>query len=389
MSTRPSPRQPTSRRHSLDALRGFAALAVMLSHYPLTLFGQRWFPTADLAVDLFYCLSGVVLWMHFGPKLSQGMGLRQLMAERLIRVYPLYFIGLVLGLVATALAVHQPGGHIDLGNAFWRGLLLWPVAQHSDVNLGGHLLHDEVFPLNPPCWSLFFELLAGASLVLWRRLPGWKAMVLPLLLLLAVWAKWSSFTATAMASGWSVDTVHMGAPRALFSFGMGVMLCRCWQAGDTPHWMRRGLAPSTAIVAMGLLMWTPYSWFRMSSHLVVPATALLIPLLVGLVMQRSALRSPTLQWLGQISYPIYVLHTPLYLLIEFIAQQAGQHAGSPWITCLSVAGTLLAAHLVQHHVDAPVRRWLKLARRRPQASHAEPATTANAAVARTVRRPVR
>lgn len=352
--------RPFTRLHGLDATRGCAAVAVMLSHYPLSLFGQRWFPTADLAVDLFYCLSGVVLWLHFSPRLNQGMGPGRFLLERLIRVYPLYLVALGLGALAIWLELRAHVAHIDLAKAIWQGLLLWPYQGHSDLLLGRHVIHDEIFPLNGVCWSLFFELIAGFSLFLWRHVKSWKGMVLPLLVLMFLWTRWSAWTQTPMAGGWEWGNVHMGLPRALFSFGMGVMLCRLWQAGATPRWLTRGVPQAGMVILMTLLLWTPYQWFRHSGHLVTPATLLVIPTLVLLNMHTSASSTRPFTWLGEISYPIYLLHVPTYLLIEQLGRLTlGAPQGALATVILAVASTLLLSRWLLPRIDLPMRTWLK------------------------------
>jgi|GEM_PF-1663187 len=352
--------RPTSRLGGLDASRGCAAVAVMLSHYPLSLFGQRWFPTADLAVDLFYCLSGVVLWLHFAPRLAQGMGPKRFMLERLIRVYPLYLVALSLGALAIWVEQQAHVARIDLAEAFWHALLLWPYQGHSDLLLGKHVLHDEIFPLNGVCWSLYFELIAGCSLFLWRHIRSWRGMVVPLLILMFLWTRWSAWTQTPMAGGWDWSNAHMGLPRALFSFGMGVMICRLWQAGATPAWLRRGVPQVGMVALMALLMWTPYQWFRHSGHLVTLATLLIIPTLVLLNMHTPESSSRPFAWLGNISYPIYLLHVPVYLLIEQLGHLAlGVPYGAWGTVALAVASTALLSRWLLPHVDLPARNWLK------------------------------
>jgi peptidoglycan/LPS O-acetylase OafA/YrhL len=82
---------------TLDAMRGVAAISVMMFHYlsgtSLHVFTQDYY-----AVDFFFCLSGIILAHLYETKIVNGMSFSQYMERRLIRLYPFYFLGFVLGI---------------------------------------------------------------------------------------------------------------------------------------------------------------------------------------------------------------------------------------------------------------------------------------------------
>lgn len=80
---------------TLDALRGIAALAVVVVHIPM-LFGLPQQLSSGLAVDLFFILSGFVLEHAYGDGLRREMSFSAFIRVRMIRLYPLYLIGVVL-----------------------------------------------------------------------------------------------------------------------------------------------------------------------------------------------------------------------------------------------------------------------------------------------------
>jgi peptidoglycan/LPS O-acetylase OafA/YrhL len=88
----------------LDGLRGLAAIAVMVHHFTQHN-GLHWLGGAWVAVDLFFILSGFVIAHSYGIKLLAGMPLRQFLLIRLNRLGPLYFFGLLIGLIAALLAM--------------------------------------------------------------------------------------------------------------------------------------------------------------------------------------------------------------------------------------------------------------------------------------------
>lgn len=96
--------------HALGALRGVAAIGVVIFHF------QHFFPPDSvpggyLAVDLFFIMSGVVLSHAYEPRFQNGMGAREFMRARLIRLYPLYFLGFIAG--TTAVVASFLGNNIE------------------------------------------------------------------------------------------------------------------------------------------------------------------------------------------------------------------------------------------------------------------------------------
>jgi peptidoglycan/LPS O-acetylase OafA/YrhL len=92
----------------LDGLRGVAAIAVMLHHYTQHT-GWDWFGGAWVAVDLFFVLSGFVIAHSYSKKLLNGMSFREFAFVRLVRLAPLYLLGLALGVCAVLLSMTKTG----------------------------------------------------------------------------------------------------------------------------------------------------------------------------------------------------------------------------------------------------------------------------------------
>ncbi len=84
-----------SRVVTLDGIRGVAAIAVFTLHY-----GVFFWPVTRqqsfLAVDLFFILSGYVLSKAYSRRLQSGMLLASFVYLRVVRVYPLYLLGVAI-----------------------------------------------------------------------------------------------------------------------------------------------------------------------------------------------------------------------------------------------------------------------------------------------------
>src|SRR5580698_9043340 len=91
---------------ALDGLRGVAAISIVVFHYSQNL-GWELLPNAYLAVDFFFMLSGFVLAHAYEARLRSGQAVAEFMQRRLIRLYPLYWLGTTL---PVALISSRNGG---------------------------------------------------------------------------------------------------------------------------------------------------------------------------------------------------------------------------------------------------------------------------------------
>lgn len=92
----------------LDALRGIAAIMVVLFHYTLiSEDGQYFFKYGTTGVDLFFIISGFVIYMS----LSKGIKVSDFIINRFSRIYPTYWAGVsftFLFIIALALYTRAP-----------------------------------------------------------------------------------------------------------------------------------------------------------------------------------------------------------------------------------------------------------------------------------------
>ena len=153
----------------LDGLRGVAALVVILFH-----FGEG-FATSSvdqmmnhgyLAVDFFFVLSGFVIgYAYDGRWANHRMTSGRFMLRRIIRLQPMVVLGAVLGLAAYIIGGCQrwDGAAVSawpMAVAFILAILVLPVFPGTDADVRGN---NEMFPLNGPEWSLFFEYIGSLA----------------------------------------------------------------------------------------------------------------------------------------------------------------------------------------------------------------------------------
>jgi peptidoglycan/LPS O-acetylase OafA/YrhL len=328
---------------TLDAMRGLGAIGVMIYHGSLGLFVSG-FP----AVDFFYVFSGFVFGYAYTGLLDRQATFGQFAAIRLIRLYPLYLAGLVIGVVVSALLMH-------FGDDNW-----WPsrlaLATVTNAVFLPYLSDSAygAYPLNVPAWTMFFELAVNAIFA-WKRfsMRGNVAVALIALPFLV----WSLYAFPGGGGSTPRDFVG-GFPRALFSFYVGIVISQLQAADRLP----KGLVPALAFPAVMLVMYlSPIAAVVVGAVLVI---TVIQPVLGALAVESEAPRRlmPIFYWLGDISYAVYIIHFPIQQLTDALIKVA-THRGvdtdtSPYTLLVSTPVVILLAHILTRYFDAPLRRRL-------------------------------
>ena len=199
--------QSRPRYDLLDGLRGVAAILVIFYH-----FGEG-FATSPvdqmlnhgyLAVDFFFVLSGFVLGYAYDDRWRKGMTASRFMLRRVIRLHPMVILSVALGAVAYLIqgGVQWDGTPVSLHwllVALLLGLLLIPVLPGMGADVRGN---GEMFPLNGPSWSLFFEYIGSILYAVWLHRLSVRAL------------RWvvglSAIGLSALALGNSSGAFHIG-----------------------------------------------------------------------------------------------------------------------------------------------------------------------------------
>jgi peptidoglycan/LPS O-acetylase OafA/YrhL len=345
--------------HELDGLRGLAALIVVDYHFR-TCFGKTYPSHGGLAVDLFFMLSGFVLTYAYQRKLDDGYSTIRFLKARLLRLYPMYFAGLVLGLVLkyffSDLFQTVPRGELAL--VLCASLLMLPAPPMA----AGSLVSFS-FPFNYPMWSLFFELLANVyhGLVLRRR--TWKA-VAAIAAVSGAMLVWMLGAQGTIEVGWLRKETLLGVPRVIFSYTVGTLLFRVWKRLRY-RWRISPMLLGAALVAALMLPWliAKASGRHVNGSFELVAVTLLFPalLLVGAFSVPSPMMARMCDWLGRISYPLYVVHVPLGDALVAVWPHFRGHAmerDAPWSGLVLVVLAVGVAMALEQLYDGPVRRLL-------------------------------
>lgn len=342
-----------SRFLTMDATRGVAAICVMAAHYTQPYPWAQLLPSADIAVDYFFCLSGFVIAHAYLNKLQDGaLSLRGFVRTRLVRLSPMYFLGSAIGLIATiwvSLALDLNSWQsIAIVGLFAIGLVPYFGSLAVRSSLEGH--YGLIFPLNGPAWSLFFEMFANIVYARFRLTMPW---VLIVVVLSYAWLVASTYSFGG-PTGFHVQNFVGGFPRVFFSFYVGTLLHQLW-LWKRPKLIGLGpLVPCFCIVAVcaapkGIAVFLLLILFA-------------CPLIVWLSTANP--RNPTLSqvfgFLGEISYPLYAIHFPVHTIAQFAYEQAtGRNEVMPIPLLICVATLVIGASFFMSRMyDAPIRSVL-------------------------------
>jgi peptidoglycan/LPS O-acetylase OafA/YrhL len=291
------------------------ATAVMVAHLSSLDIGR-------IAVLLFFYLSGYWVTKIWDEKF-EGRDALRFYASRWLRIAPLYYLALLL---AAAVVFHRaiPAPSLTLlGVASANGQPL-PVAWSLDVELQFYLL----LPLLAPLLGL-----RGAS----------AALVAAALVL----AGWESFYLTDPWSHWpgGVMTVFQYLP----CFALGALTHRTgWKPTERTAMLSLGaFGAMTFITSLTPFIRTTevpfdhdiYDFFWM------------LPLLPYVACSLAVRSSPLDRHLGNVSYPLYLIHAPM---IVFIEMHVGRGLAPKAITFAAAMGLAVAIYWL---IDRPMDRW--------------------------------
>ena len=362
----------------LDCLRGVAALLVVWYHlfeaFATNPVDQR-FNHGYLAVDFFFLLSGFVIGYAYDERWGRGLRMRDFIKRRLIRLHPMVVLGALLGAAAFFVqgSVRWNGEPVSTGMvlaALLCGLLLipaWPGAGHEVRGNG------EMYPLNGPGWSLFFEYLGNLLyMLLLRRLPTrWLTLLVALTgAALATFAIGDLSGYGHLGVGWTLAGSNFpgGMLRLLFAFPAGLLLARRFRP------VRIRGAFWLCSLSLAVLLAMPYVGSE-QNHLFnglydTLSTLLLFPLLLWLGASGHATDAATARicgFLGDISYPLYMVHYPSMYLFYAWVWNHGYTFSEVWpVAAALFAGNILLAWFVLKIYDEPLRRLLTARFLRPR-----------------------
>ncbi|MDH5034483.1 MULTISPECIES: acyltransferase family protein [Chryseobacterium] len=305
----------------LDGIRGISALWVVLYHSLLfngystghnikwsnhfvLFFIQKATSIGHLAVSIFIVLSGFCLAL---PVVNNNMeikgGFKRYISRRAKRLIPPYYVALLLsGLLILLFPLLQTPY-----NTAWDSKLpvsFWSVISH--IGLFHNLKSSWIFKINGAHWSIATEWqiywLFPFMLLFWRRTNVYISFIIFVLLALLL-----------------KKLIPMAKPEFIILFFMGVICCYLSFKKMTVNKLLIPLA--TTIFLAGLLA---FALLHINGFVMILLTGITFSfLLYSLVSYTKSTEKPILilenkplEFLGKISYSLYLIHGPLLAIMN-------------------------------------------------------------------------
>ena len=354
----------------LDGLRGVAAVLVVWSHFFEAFCTSGYDMVMNhyyLAVDFFFILSGFVIGYAYDDRWRSGMTVWQFVKRRVIRLHPMVALAVVLGAIAWMVqgSVRWDGTAMPLSSLIGclvLGFFLIPVLPGSAIDVRGN---NEMFPLNGPSWSLFFEYIGSFlyAFVLHRLSKrALQCVVLVSAAALAYIAFSNMSGAYNIGVGWTLSDGGFwgGFFRMSFSFSLGLLMSRNFKPVRVRGAFWIGTVVLAAVVAMPYVGSPEMPWFNAGYDLL--CTFVVFPVVVYLAASGSttdATSTRVCEFLGAVSYPLYISHYPVMYLFYAWVWANGYTFSQVWPVCVALLPVIVFLAWVWLRVyDQPVRRWL-------------------------------
>lgn len=357
----------------LDGLRGVAALMVIWYHVfeGFAFASNSAIETLNhgyLAVDFFFILSGFVIGYAYDDRWGKSLTMKDFFKRRLIRLHPMVIMGAVLGAITFCIqgSVQWDGTHIAISMIMLSLLctiFFIPAMPGVGYEVRGN---GEMFPLNGPCWSLFFEYIGNILYALFIRRLSNKALTVFVVLLgvaLAAFAVFNVSTYGNIGVGWTLEGVNFlgGSLRMLFPFSLGMLMSRNFKP------MKVKGAFWICTIALIALFSVPYleGLEPLCMNGVYEAFCVIVAFPIILWIGASGTTTDKqstkiCKFLGDISYTVYVIHYPLmYLFYAWLIENQLYTLGETWHVALCVfILSIILAYLCLKLYDEPIRKYL-------------------------------
>jgi peptidoglycan/LPS O-acetylase OafA/YrhL len=331
--------QKSNKLISIQYLRAAAAAMVVMVHLVGQLrrigYAGPWPEWMTAGVDIFFVISGFVMWM---TTRTHPCGTIGFFWNRLVRIAPLYW---ALTSVVAGLMIIFPS--LVLSGRFEAHHVIMSYLFLPAVEPFGGLIQPALEPGWTLNYEMYFYVIFGALLFLPERL-----------LLLAV-STWLVASVCVGAFGPTDLMMQFYGAGIVLDFGFGMLLAavfmRGWVLPSPLAWM--ALALGFGKLAFPGLIDGPH-WFVIG----LPALAIVAGA-VALERRHGIRRMGSLLLLGDASYSIYLSHGMVLSACFQITRKLGVSGGlfmTPFFTLASCVAVVIVGLLVHFNIEKPLTR---------------------------------
>ena len=331
----------------LGTFRFFLALCVVIFHLTAKIpnLGQ-------FAVECFYVISGYLITMILVE--TYKFEFKPFAINRFLRLYPSYY-----ALAAVTLLMWLTLPNMEKFHACWvwagrssdviGNLLIWPWTFFPDAP------GNYKFRLIPSTWSIAVEICCYFLL--------WAFAARKLTLTLVTFALSAGYHIYTWQTGSDPSSRYAPVSAAMLAFCTGSLAYRASHFTEKlkPKWMRsNAVQPILLLVAIGsfYFVWNAsiYDGSATSNpfYYGIIVVAALVALMFHGVRSQAALGKVD-RWLGDLSYPVFMIHYPAGYVAWLAIGQPAEIRG--WtIALLAIPISIFVSVMVVTFVDVPLRK---------------------------------
>ncbi|PWF63884.1 hypothetical protein CBX96_08605 [Shewanella sp. BC20] len=288
---------------SLQVLRGFAALAVVIHHSirAVTInngelvFSPAWFinnhtimDVGAAGVDIFFILSGFLMLYISNKYTKESFSFVTFLKHRFIRVWPLYaIVTMLLCLILLIQFIHLGRFSFDLQLHRLASLFFIPSFNESGI----------LQPILGVGWTLNYEVFFYIVFAISLKISVKNTLPYVGMILLFFFVVGTALPQKTVAHAFLSNTI-------IFEFLFGVLICYAYMSGYLL------LKNSLPVLILGLLIIVVSSMYNVSENLRFITTGVGAALIfIGMLTLKQTIKFPPyLVILGDASYSIYLVH---------------------------------------------------------------------------------
>lgn len=348
---------------ALDGIRGIAAIMVAFAwHYQH--FSPETYPFSKLLywpyhfgwimVDLFFVLSGFIFYTIYRNKIAgHTLSLRDFVFLRFSRLYPLHWLTLIV--VLCFQVFRKLNGFPSFPSHYSRNIFLFllniPMFQNGWIT--------TVYSYNAPSWSVSIEIMMYLLFfAVFHNTKETKKYLIYCLLLIYLGIIIS-------LSGDNKAFFNGQVSRGLVGFFIGCITGEIYEYCKTNKKQGQFFTIFCCFAILFLSIVLALFGYGILKNWVVVYTFAFFPALIIVVLRIKYLSAvfsiKPLEYLGNLSYGIYMLHYPMQLIVKTVDEYCKlgiDYSNKIFFICFSVS-VMIISHLIYYCYEKPIQKYIR------------------------------
>lgn len=336
------------RIEELDALRGFAALAVVLFHYTLeTEHAISYFNVGCMGVDLFFIISGFVIFMT----IQKSKNWKAFLVSRFSRLYPAYWACVSVTTLLFFFAIR----------ADWLALKKIDPTENLPLvyltNLTMFQYYFKVPDVDGSYWTLIVELIFYIFMLFilaFKKIDKLETYGTICLLLISLY--YFDQVAEHLLFHKLLISIPLISYFPLF-FG-GIVL---YKMKFEKKSAQRMMVFILTFIIQSLIFQHCYRnrFYLIHTEYILALSSIYSIFLLFLYGKLTFIVNPFTIWLGKISYSLYLLHQVIGVFIIIPVMTKIFHWSFWPSVFIAISSVCLLAHLVNRYIEQPAMRYVR------------------------------